>query len=390
MNPIVIVGSGLAGYTLAKEIRKLDKGVALTIISRDDASFYSKPMLSNALASGKAPAQLVMASAEEMARQLDARILPGAQVAALSPERHRLVADGETLEYGRLVLALGADPIRLSLAGDAAAEVLSVNDLSDYARFRTALGTAKRVSILGAGLIGCEFANDLLATGRDVTVIDPAPWPLGRLLPEKAGRALEAALAEAGVTWRLGVAASRIDAHACGYRLMLSDGTRFEADIVLSAVGLKPRIALAQEAGIRAGRGIVTDRYLQTSTPDVYALGDCAEVGGLNLPYVLPIMHAARALAKTLSGTPTSIVYPAMPVVVKTPALPAVVAPPALGSQGAWRVDSSQRNVRAVFVSPNGKLLGFALTGEAVAERQKLATLLPPALLDAEAGQVAA
>jgi rubredoxin-NAD+ reductase len=79
-----------------------------------------------------------------------------------------------------------------------------------------------------------------------------------------------------------------------------------------------------------------------------------------------------------------------MPVLVKTPALPAVVAPPALGSQGTWRVDSSQRNVRAAFVSPNGKLLGFTLTGEAVAERQKVATLLPPALLDAEPGQVAA
>jgi rubredoxin-NAD+ reductase len=331
-----------------------------------------------------------MASAAEMARQLDAHVLAGAQVATLSPERHRMVAVGKEFEYAKLVLALGADPIRLSLAGDAASNILSVNDLSDYTRFRDALQAAKRVAILGAGLIGCEFANDLAATGRHVTLTDPSPWPVGRLLPEAAARALEAALADAGVSWRLGVAATRMEAHASAYRLTLSDGETLEADIVVSAVGLKPRIALAQEAGIRVGRGIVTNRYLQTSMADVFALGDCAEVRGLNLPYMMPMMHAARALAKTLAGVPTSVVYPAMPVVVKTPALPTVVAPPPPSGEGIWRVGAAERNVRAIFISPSGSLLGFALTGEATAERQKLAIRLPPALPNVETGQEAA
>ena len=189
--PILILGTGLAGYNLAREIRKLDKSVPLALVSRDDAPFYSKPMLSNALAGGKSAAALVMKTAERMAEELDARILPRRQVMAIDTAARQVSLDGgEVLAYRDLVLALGADPIRLPLDGDAAAEVLSVNDLDDFARFSARLDGARRVAILGGGLIGCEFANDLLARGIVPTVFDPSPWPLGRLLPaEEIGRA---------------------------------------------------------------------------------------------------------------------------------------------------------------------------------------------------------
>ena len=111
--------------------------------------------------------------------------------------------------------------------------------------------------------------------------------------------------------------------------MTLSDHRVLSVDAVLSSVGLRPRTGLAERAGIAVKRGIVVDRYLATNAPDVYALGDCAEVEGLVLPFVMPIMHAARALAKTLCGEPTRLTYPAMPIVVKTTAYPVVVAPPA-------------------------------------------------------------
>jgi rubredoxin-NAD+ reductase len=233
---------------------------------------------------------------------------------------------------------------------------------------------------MGPGLIGCEFANDLASQDIEVDVFGPDPWPISTLLPEAAGRALQEALSAAGIRFHLGATAERIDRADGGYRLTLKTGTALQADLVLSAVGLRPDTALARAAGLEVNRGIVTDRLLHTSDPQVYALGDCAEVAGLNLPFVMPIMHAARALAKTLAGEPTEVAYPPMPVVIKTPALATVVAPPPRGGAGDWRVTGSASDIRAIFESAEGELLGFALTGAAAAEKQALTKLLPPVL----------
>jgi len=377
--PVIIVGSGLAGYTVAREFRKLDAEHPLVIISRDDARAYSKPMLSNAFASGKTPVQLGGASASDMATQLRARVLANVEVRAIDTGRREITLDGEALSYSKLVLALGADPITVPLAGDAADEVLRVNDLASYAGFRKKIEGSKRVVVLGAGLIGCEFANDLATAGYAVDIVDPAPHPLGRLLPAPAAERVQIALENLGVRWHLGTAATDVSRMPGGLRVVLKDGAALDADLVLSAIGLRPRIDLARDAGLTVNRGIVTDRFLATSATDVYALGDCAEVDGQVLPFVAPIMHAARALARTLAGTPTAVAYPAMPVVVKTPAMPAVVAPPVAG-EGAWEVEVAEDGVEARFVNGAGALSGFALVGTATTRKQALARQLPPVL----------
>ena len=381
--PLLILGTGLAGYTLAREVRKLDRDRPLVLVSRDDAPFYSKPMLSNALAAGKSATTLVMKSAERMAEELGATILPRRRVASLDPvARHVQLDGGETLAYGDLVLALGADPIRLPLAGDGADDVLSVNDLDDFARFSARLDGVQRVVILGAGLIGCEFANDLLARGISPSVFDVAPWPLGRLLPDAAGRHFQARLEAAGVRFHLGQAAQAVHRDGPGYRVELGDGRQEPADLVLSAVGLRPRTALAAAAGLTVGRGITVDRRLATSDPHIFALGDCAEVDGLHLPFVLPLMQQARALARSLAGTPTDLSYPPMPVLVKTPAIPTIVAPPPIGAAGVWRIveDTPDAGLEARFEAPDGSLRGFALLGPATARKQTLSATLPALL----------
>ena len=376
--PVVIVGSGLAGYTLAREFRKLDKETPLTVISRDHAGFYSKPMLSNALAGNKTAAKLVMKPAEKMAAELNATVRANVAVHAIDTTSRTLVLQGgETLAWRSLVLALGADPIRLPLAGDGADAVLSVNDLDDYARFAEQLEGAHSVAILGAGLIGCEFANDLLARGITPTLIDPADRALSRLLPADASAMLQERLQAAGVRFRFGVAASAVHRVEGGLQLTLNDGSVLRADRVLSAIGLRPRIALAQAAGLAVNRGIVCDRWLGTSAPHVHAVGDSAEVEGHTLPYVMPIMQQARALAATLAGVKTAVSYPAMPVTVKTPACPTVVCPPALQAQGEWVVTRSDDGCDARFLGADGGLLGFALLGSATAQKQALASQVP-------------
>jgi rubredoxin-NAD+ reductase len=380
MHPIVIIGSGLAGYNLAKELRKLDKETPLVILSADGGQFYSKPMLSNALASNKQPEAIPLGSAEQMAAQLNATVRPRTRVSAIEPGKHAVRIDNETIAYSRLILALGAEQIRLPLEGDAAHAVLSVNDLDDYASFRTAISGGKSVALIGAGLIGCEFANDLAASGHRVDVIDIADQPLPRLLPPAGGALLRDRLGALGVIWHFCTGVKEVDRAGAQLRVTLGNGQEIIADVVLSAVGLKPRTELARKAGLKINRGIAVDRMLATSAPDVYALGDCAEVEGLVLPFVMPIMHAARALAATLAGKPTAVAYPAMPVLVKTPACPTIISPPASGAAGQWQIEQTSDSVKSLFVDASGKLLGFALNGAATAERAKLAPQLPPVL----------
>jgi rubredoxin-NAD+ reductase len=377
---IVIIGSGLAGYTLIREIRKLDKTSAITLITREPGYFYSKPMLSTALASNKEAAQLISTPAEGMGTQLEINILPNTDVSAIDAATQTLQTNKGILSYTKLVLALGADQIRIPFEGNAANEVLTVNDLEDYAKFRRAIANKKKVAILGAGLIGCEFANDLVLGGYEVDVIDLAPQVLGRLLPEAAAKDLQNKLSDAGVRWHFSTTAKTINRHGNAIEISLANGDSISCDVVLSAVGLKPRVDLAKAAGIKTGLGIQVNRKLETSHKNIYSLGDCAEVDGLVLPYVMPIMQAARALAPTLLGQLTALSYPAMTVMVKTPALPTIVSPPAKDAQGQWKTTAIEGGIEARFEAVDGKLLGFALMGTATAQRGSLTKELPPIL----------
>ena len=176
-------------------------------------------------------------------------------------------------------------------------------------------------------------------------------------------------LAEQGVTWHLGAKAVSVDQTSHGIALQLDNGDVVEGELLLSAVGLNPNIALAQAAGLETHRGIVVDRYLQTSAKQVYALGDCAEVEGAVLPFILPIMHGARALAATLNGDKTALNYPPMPIVVKTPVCPAVIlAPPE--SEGEWQCDMQNDGMRCLYRDKQDAILGFVLLGSATNQRQ--------------------
>jgi rubredoxin-NAD+ reductase len=377
MKPLVILGSGLAGYGLLREFRKRDANMAITLITADDGRVYSKPNLSNALALGRSAEQLATESAVRAAEKFNARILTNTRVSAIHPATKTIQTSAGEVVYDRLVLALGADPFSPDLTGSATAGVFSINDLDDYTRFRAALAdgpAAKRhIAILGGGLIGCEFANDLAVTGHAVTVVHRGPWPLNGLVPQQVGGALAQALEQHGVVWRFGSTVKQVDTNASGCRLTLDDGSQFEADLVLSAIGLRSRTQLAQAAGITCKRGIAVNRRLETNMPGIYAIGDCAEVEGHVLPYVQPLLNQVRALAAILVGEEAAVSYPAMPVMVKTTAYPLAVLPPAPGVQGEWRIETAAAGLRALHSGPAGTLNGFALGGGETGKRAELA-----------------
>ncbi|MFW2371596.1 MAG: FAD-dependent oxidoreductase [Gammaproteobacteria bacterium] len=371
MHPITIIGSGLAGYTLAREIRKLNDKISIRIITADAGQFYSKPMLSNALSKHLSIEKLATSSAQQMAEQHNLEIVHHCRVQQIDAQQKQLVTDSGIFPYSQLVLANGAKPIRIPVDGDASDRIISVNSLDDYAQFSHQLTSARHVCIMGAGLIGCEFANDLSTADYKVTLIDLADRPLGRLLPDKAAADIQMKLSNLGTEWKLSHSVQAMNHRDSGLEITLDDGSKFNTDLVLSAIGLKPDTDLAENAGLKINRGIVVNDYLQTSDDSIYALGDCMELDGSVLPFVMPIMIGARALAKTLTGNATEIVYPPMPVVVKIPAQPTVVCPPPMGAQGEWQETLTNSGVKACFYNGD-RLLGFALTGEAVAEKQQL------------------
>ena len=391
---LIIVGAGLAGWTTAREFRKLDTTMPVFLVTADSGDFYAKPSLSNAFAQGRLPAQLVSTPAAKMAETLNVTLLAHTRVEAIDTAAQTLsvrsAAGLQTLAFSSLVLATGAQAIRVPVQGDAADAVMSINSLDDFAAFHARLQAGaespgaplREVLIMGAGLIGCEFANDLAQAGMRVRVVDPGPRPLAALLPPEASAALQSALEALGVQFDFDCTVRAVD-HAAGQlQATLATGESVPADAVLSAIGLRADTALAQAAGLLVDRAIVVNTFLQTSAAHIYALGDCAQYAsapsllsmhGSTLPYVMPIMSAARALAATLAGTPTALAFALMPVSVKTPALPLVVAAAQTGLAGHW---AAAGEGIWHWLDDAGQPRGFVLAGAQTSQRMAQAKLL--------------
>ncbi|HCZ9282753.1 TPA: FAD-dependent oxidoreductase [Vibrio alginolyticus] len=365
-DPIVIIGSGHSGYQLAAALRAQSETVAITVFTADDGALYSKPALSNALVMNKDGDALQSESALKWESRLNIRVYPHTRVEQIDRANSTLHTSIGKYAYSRLVLATGASPIEIPIEGDRS-WVMSVNDLVDYRRFRSELQDKKRIAILGDGLIGCEFANDLIESGYEVTVIGLGQWPMERLIPQQLGESLQSALADRGVQWALQDSITRIEPRSASSAVLhLNSGKQIEADLVLSAVGLKPNVSLAERAGLEVGRGIKVNQFGQTSDENIYSLGDCVETEQGWQPYIAPINQMIPSVAKSLLGDVAPISLTPTPVIVKTPILPLTIFPVAAEEQGQWYIETQADELTAAFYSPEGAMLGFALLGRKV------------------------
>jgi rubredoxin-NAD+ reductase len=337
-------------------------------------------MISTGFGNNKDADGLSMAEPGTMAEQLNAEVRTHTRVSGIDPGHKRLWIGEEAVHYRDLILAWGAQTVSVPVEGNAGDAIFPINDLEDYVRFRAAAAGKRRVLILGVGLIGCEFANDLIVGGHEVDLVAPCEQVMPTLLHPAAAAAVQTGLEGLGARFHLGPVLTRLSRREGGLEAHLSDGQVIECDLVVSAIGLRPRVDLAAAAGLETGRGVVVDRHLKTSHANIYALGDCAEVDGLNLLYVMPLMSCARALAQTLAGTPTAVKYGPMPITVKTPVCPLVVSPVPKGMEGVWTVEGQGADIKALCRDTDGNLLGYALTGAAVMEKLALNKVLPPLL----------
>ncbi len=381
MSHIVIIGAGHAGLTLARELRHKDSEYQITLLSKETICAYYKPNLSKALSSGKTADQLIMKTAEVLSLELNADCLSHVEVTEIqtnmqtctyrpanSPDNNANI----TLHYDKLVLATGASPIHLPHSILKTTKALHINNLDDYYLFRERLSDVRSVAIIGAGYIGCELASDLSSQNIKVNVIDKGAWPLSRAVPEALGSIIQHAMQEQqGVAWYLGKTLEMVEEAGKQFLVSLSSKEVLEVDMVISAIGLRANIDLAKKIGAKTNIGIQVNTFSETSVPNIYALGDCAEYQEKLLPFIAPITLAAKSLALALTGEAKELILPANAVPVKISACPIVICP-SVESRGIWEVQGSGSDLEAHFLNEQGELTGFALTGKAVGRKMEL------------------
>jgi NADPH-dependent 2,4-dienoyl-CoA reductase/sulfur reductase-like enzyme/nitrite reductase/ring-hydroxylating ferredoxin subunit len=270
---IVIVGGGAAGFAAAEMLRREGYGGQITMLSSDTAAPVDRPNLSKDYLAGSAPEDWVPLRPDSFYTEFKINLQLATNVTAIDGKAgHVVLGDGKTVAYDRLLLATGAEPVRLPIPGADQPHVHTLRTLADCRAIIENAKGAKRAVVIGASFIGLEAAAALRARDIEVHVVAPEQRPMERILGPDMGDFVRALHEEHGVIFHLGDTVAAID----GKRATLKSGGTLEADLVVVGVGVRPRLALAEQAGLAIDRGVTVNAYLETSTSGIYAAGDIA------------------------------------------------------------------------------------------------------------------
>jgi len=272
-SEIVIVGGGGAGFAAANRLRQEQYQGRIVMLSSDDTPPVDRPNLSKDYLAGNATEDWVPLRPQSYYEENGIELRTRATVARIDPKaREVALADGSRLRYDRLLLATGAEPVRLSIPGADQPHVHSLRSLADSRAIIAQATETRRAVVIGASFIGLEVAAALVARKIEVHVVAPDKVPMARILGSQLGGFVRALHEEHGVVFHLEDTASAID----GKRVRLKSGGTIEADLVVAGIGVRPRTGLAEAAGLKLDRGIVVDARLETSAPGIFAAGDIA------------------------------------------------------------------------------------------------------------------
>ncbi|MFT7682894.1 MAG: nitric oxide reductase FlRd-NAD(+) reductase [Moritella dasanensis] len=374
---IVIIGSGFAAYQLVKSIRRANQEQAIMVITAGSGDDYVKPELSHVFSKKLTAQDMVKQSGADFAAEYNITLMNYTRVDEINRLDKTVSCQGIDIAYENLVLATGAQSFVPFVDGDAANDIITLNSLDEYQLSQDKLAQAKSVLVVGAGLVGTEIAMDLAIADYKVILSDRADALLPSLLPEFISSQLYQTMRRQGVELQLGNELSSMTKTNTGIAVSFKNGHTANVDSVLCAAGLKPNTALASQAGLAVNRGIVVDKQLSTNDPHIFAIGDCAEIDGKHLAFLQPIILSANALAKTLTGAVSEVMFPAMLVKVKTPLFPIQLSGNTTASDANWQVEWTASGMTAKAYDSEDQLIGFVVTQANMPEAFKLLRLLP-------------
>jgi len=272
-DKILIIGGGAAGFAAAEKLRRERYQGSIVMLSNESAAPIDRPNLSKDYLAGTAPEEWVPLRPDGFYAENHIELRLDSNVTSIDVgSREVALANGSTVTYDRLLLATGAEPVRLSIPGADASHVHTLRTLSDCQAIIERAKTARRAVVLGAGFIGLEVAAALCTRGIEVHVVAPDTRPMARILGPQMGDFVRALHEAHGVIFHLENSVIAID----GDRVSLKSARTLEADLIIAGIGVRPRVELAEQAGLSMDRGVLVNAYLEKSAPGIWAAGDLA------------------------------------------------------------------------------------------------------------------
>ena len=368
-EPLVIVGNGMAAARLVDELAKTALGrYAVAVIGDEPRLAYNRVLLSSVLAGETGSHEIELRPADWW-RHRGVTVRYGYRVTEIDTGRRELkIAGEESMEYSKLVLATGSTPLRLNVPGADLAGVHTFRDTRDVDLLLTLAAAKKRVVVVGGGLLGLEAAYGLAKAGAPVTLLHLMDRLMERQLDAAAAGLLKTLVERKGIRIMLNASTARIHGERHVEAVELADGSRIEADAVIFAAGIRPNIALAREAGIAVNRGIVVNDEMQTASPGIYALGECAEHRGTCYGLVEPAYEQARVLARHLGGRPAAYQGSVVSTNLKVSGVSVFSAGDFMGGEGSESLvlTDRRRGTYKKLVIADGRLTGAVLIGDTV------------------------
>jgi nitrite reductase (NADH) large subunit len=366
-EPLVIVGNGMAAARLVDELTKVALGrYAIAVIGEEPRLAYNRVLLSSVLAGETASHDIELRPAAWW-RDRGVTLKYGCVAAAIDVGRRELkIANEESMVFSKLVLATGSVPLRLSVPGADLVGVHTFRDSRDVDLLLTLAARKKRVVVVGGGLLGLEAAYGLAKAGARVTLIHLMDRLMERQLDAPAAELLKSRVERKGIEILLNANTARLHGETHVEGIELADGRRIDADAVIFSAGIRPNVALARDAGMAVNRGIVVNDVMQTGTPDVFALGECAEHRGICYGLVEPAYEQARVLARHLAGGAVSYGGSVVATNLKVSGVSVFSAGDFTGGEGSEAIvlSDAQGGAYKKLVITQGRLTGAVLIGD--------------------------
>jgi nitrite reductase (NADH) large subunit len=366
-EPLVIIGNGMAAARLVDELARRALGrYAIAVVGEEPRLAYNRVLLSSLLANEVTTAEIELKPAPWW-RDRGVTLRYGCAAAAIDAHARTVtLADGRCIQFAKLVFATGSRPIRLPVPGMQLPGVVTFRDAGDVDMLTDAASPGSRVVVIGGGLLGLEAAYGLSKAGARVTLLHLMDRLMERQLDQRAAEMLRHAVAAKGIEVLLEADTAQFVGTERVESVTLKDGRRIEADLVVVAVGIRPAAELATQADIKVNRGIVVDDALETSTPGIYAIGECAEHRGLCYGLVEPAYEQAQVLARRLAGENASYAGSVLATNLKVSGVNVFSAGDFIGAAGTEQIVLCDPGLGTYkkLVIVNNRLVGAVLFGD--------------------------